>query len=176
MIRIVQTLHLLPKRRASILLACLALGGCAGELGGIAAKAERPLPGADPAELRLVETALRAEAALTQLARIQSVKNPLEKADIPRLVPAELLKPVTLDWIGPLDGLAKVLAARAGFSFSTSGTPPPRPVIIDVASRKTPLIEVLRDAGLQAGRAGALVVDAQSRKIRVDWAAPAENG
>lgn len=159
--------------RTSIALACLALlSGCSGNLGGGRTEPNRPPPGTDPAELRLVETALRAEAALTRLARIRSAKHPLKPAPIPRLVPPTLLAPVSLEWVGPIEGLARELASRASFSFKTSGAPPVQPPIIDIVAAEKPLIEILRDVGLQAGSAAALTVDAAGRTVRLDWVAP----
>ena len=50
-----------------------------------------------------------------------------------------------------------------------AGAPSVRPVMVSVTVRDTPLIEVLRDLGLQAGNAATLVVDANGRTVRLDW-------
>lgn len=129
----------------------------------------------DPAELRLVEAAERAERALASLARAlpapdggmpwhpASAMPPLES------VPAKLRRPVTLDWTGPLEGLAQALAERAGYRFFAAGRRPARPLIVVVEAEEQPLIAMLRDAGLQAGDAATLTVDAASETVLLDW-------
>ena len=161
----VQCLHSLSFRAALAALCpvLLAVSGCI--------EAPRPPPVAvsatDQAELQLTEAAIRAEAALTALARIESAGTP--GADVPRLVPPELLRRISLDWIGPLDILADRLAREAGYSFNAAGTPPVRPRIVEVRVSAKPLILVLRDAGIQAGSAANLAVDPDRRQIRLVW-------
>ena len=125
----------------------------------------------DPAETRLAEAAERADAALTMLARIRAAETSLPVAELPLEVPAALRRPVTIDWIGPVETLAERLAAYAGYRFRTAGLAPVRPVMVAIAAQDAPVIEVLRDAGLQAGDAATLTVDAEERSVRLDWAA-----
>ena len=129
----------------------------------------------DPAERRLAEAAERAEAALTVLARIRAADTPPPPAGPPADVPGRsplppaLRRPVTLNWIGPLETLAETLAAYAGYRFVAAGAPPVRPAMVAIAAEDAPVIEVLRDAGLQAGSAATLTVDAGGRTVRLDW-------
>ena len=125
----------------------------------------------DPAEMRLAEAAERAEAALTMLARIRAAERSLPVAELPLEVPDALRRRVTIDWIGPVETLAERLAAYAGYSFRMAGPPPVRPAMVAIAAQAAPVIEVLRDAGLQAGDAATLTVDAEERSVRLDWAA-----
>ena len=125
----------------------------------------------DPAETRLAEAAERAEAALTMLSRIRAADTSLPVAGLPLEVPAALRRPVTIDWIGPVEILAERLAAYAGYRFRMAGPPPVRPAMVAIAAQDSPLIEVLRDAGLQVGDAATLTVDAEERSVRLDWAA-----
>ena len=124
------------------------------------------------AETLLIEAAQRAEAALTVLARIRSEERSRTPAPVPRDVPPELLRTATLDWIGPVETLAGTLAERAGYGFAVAGPRPVRPAIVAVAARDRPLLDLLRDAGMQLGAAGTLTVDAGRRAVRLDWAAP----
>ena len=126
--------------------------------------------GADRAETLLTEAALRAERAFVALARARSAENPLAATPLPRIVPAALLATVTLDWTGPLEILAEELARRAGYRFFSAGPVPARPAIVAVKTTDAPLIAVLRDAGIQAGQAAMLTVDADRRIVRLDWA------
>ena len=127
--------------------------------------AETPLP-----EMRLVEAVERAERALATLARAVSAPDPESRLPDARSVPAALRTPVTLDWTGPVEALAEELARRAGYRFAEAGRPPARPLIISVEADAQPLIAVLRDAGLRAGAAATLTVDAERRTILLDWA------
>lgn len=128
----------------------------------------------DPAETRLVEAVERAERALASLARAALEPEPgLPDAGS---LPAALRAPVTLDWAGPVEALAETLARRAGYRFAEAGRPPARPLIVTVEAEGKPLIAVLRDAGLRAGSAATLTVDAAARTVLLDWAAPEADG
>lgn len=122
----------------------------------------------DPAVLRLVEAATRAESALIALAHARDGGS--MHASPPRVVPEELLQKVSVDWIGALESLAADLARRAGYRFTESGPPAVRPLLVTIHASGTPLVLVLRDAGLQAGDAARLVVDARAREVRVERA------
>ena len=108
------------------------------------------------------------------LARARSAENPLADRPLPRIVPAALLTTVTLDWTGPVETLAEELARRAGYRFFAAGPVPARPAIVAVKTTDAPLIAALRDAGIQAGQAAVLTVDADRRIVRLDWSAPNE--
>ena len=130
-------------------------------------------PVIDSAELRLVAAAVRAEEALTVLARARAADNPLEEVAVPRIVPRALLRKVSIDWIGPLETLARSLAEQAGYRFEVSGARPPMPVIVEMEAQSTALIVLLRDAGIKAGGLGRLVVDARREVVLLDWGAGA---
>ena len=160
--------------RASVLTGLLAgpLAGCVSWTSG-PPEAAGPEPATpDPAEMRLVEAVERAERALASLAR--AVPAPDSESGLPdaRSVPAALRTPVTLDWTGPVEALAEELARRAGYRFAEAGRPPARPLIVSVEADAQLLIAVLRDAGLRAGAAATLTVDAERRTILLDWAEP----
>ena len=160
--------------RAPGLIVRLGAAGLAGLLAGCTLWA--PVPEATPpaarpdsAELRLIEAAERAERALASLALALPVPHPAYAMPAPDSVPPALRTPVTLDWIGPLETLAAALARRAGYRFHVAGRPPARPPIVAVEARQEPLLAVLRDAGLQAGGAAVLTVDAARETVLLDW-------
>ena len=130
-------------------------------------------PVIDTAELRLVAAAVRAEEALTVLALARAADNPLEEVAVPRIVPRALLRKVSIDWIGPLETLARSLAEEAGYGFEVAGAAPPMPVIVEMEAQSTALIVLLRDAGIKAGSLGRLVVDARREVVLLDWGAGA---
>ena len=159
------------KPSAPLMLCCaMVLSGCA------AFAPQTPIaavpPATDPAVALLIEAASRAERALSAL--VLALPTPPPATALPPLdsVPAALQRTVTLDWIGPLDTLAEDLARRADYRFLAAGPAPARPLVVAIESEATPLIAVMRDAGLQAGTAATLVVDADLRMVRLDWAAP----
>ena len=155
---------------ASALAAAVLLAGC--ELFPFQAMrepADDTVAVEDPAAIRLTEAALEAEAALAALAQARAAENPTQAQPPPRLVPEELLAEVTLDWIGPLRTLAADLAALAGFAFVEAGPHPSLPLIVQVSAEATPLVLLLRDAGIQAAEAATLTVDVPAREVRLDW-------
>ena len=128
---------------------------------------EARVPELDAAEAMLVEAALRAETALTSLAKLEG--DPAGGGAIPRIVPPALLKRVDFDWIGPLDGAVRALAGTAGYAFETAGARPARPVMVRMNAKNRPLIVIFRDMGLQAGSAAAVTVDAARGLVLLDW-------
>ena len=152
-------------------LLALSLAGCVLRMPMPLATPARPAP-PDPAELRLVEAAERAERALASLALAPLAPDPGEAMPELDSVPAPLRQPVTLDWTGPLETLAAALARRAGYRFLEAGRPPARPPIVAIEADAKPLIAVLRDAGLRAGNAATLTVDASAEAVVLDWTAP----
>ena len=164
--------------RILTLLGAAALNGCVSWMHepppAVAPAVERP----DPAELRLVEAAERAERALASLARAVPAPGPQSGLPDAGSLPAALRSPVTIDWTGPIEALAAALARRAGYRFAEAGRPPARPLIVAAQAHGEPLVAVLRDAGLRAGRAATLTVDAASRTVLLDWAprSPEEGG
>ena len=158
-----------------LLCAAVLCGPLAGPLAGCVSWTPEPPATAapvrtDPVEVRLVEAVERAERALASLARAVPVPDPEARLPDVRSVPAALRAPVTLDWTGPVEALAEELARRAGYRFAEAGRPPARPLIVAVEAEAQPLIAVLRDAGLRAGDAATLTVDAERRTILLDWA------
>ena len=129
--------------------------------------AEPEMPKLDAAEAILVEAALRAETAVTRLAALEG--NPAGGGEIPRIVPEGLLKRVDFEWIGPVDEAARKLAEEAGYRFEMAGKRPVKPVMVEIRSERRPLVMVLRDVGLQAGAAAAVMVDAERGLVLLDW-------
>ena len=135
----------------------------------------------DPAEARLEEAAVRAERALSLLAKTRSAEADLRVPETPENTPPELLQQVTLDFIGPLEELVRQLAAGAGYGVVTAGRPPPSPVLVEIEAKDAALIHVFLDAGQQAAHRALLTVDAGRMTVRVDWfeepgSAPAASG
>ena len=152
------------------LLWCAVAAGClASSLMGCGGKAEKEAqpPSLDAAEALLMETALRAETALTRLSQLEG--DPSGGGEIPRIVPARLLKRVDFEWIGPAQEAAEELAGLVGYGFEMAGAVPAKPVMVELRSRNRPVIMILRDVGLQAGSVAAVTVDAERGLVVLDW-------
>ncbi len=150
----------------------LATGACADSgLGGVFERtAERPrVTAPDPVEERLADAADQAAGALQTLAAIEQARTPTAPVPSVANAPAELRRLVTIDWVGPIAPIAERLAERAGYSFNTIGDAPTVPIVVTLRIQDRPLIDVLRDIGLQAGNRASLAVDANLRRVEVRY-------
>lgn len=165
-----------PGQCAALLLAALLLAGCAEVRRFLtdAGLSNPPAPAeaeADAAEMALLSAAARAERAVTELARLRAADGDAAAAELPVLVPPELRRPILLDrWNGPLSLLLRELAVEAGYAFSETGPAPVRPLLLDLgAPEPRSLLLLLRDAGVRAGTAATVTVDAHGRRILLEW-------
>lgn len=120
--------------------------------------------------MRLAQAADRATNALDTLAAIEQVRTPTDLPPLAAGAPPELRRSVTVNWIGPAAPIAKQLADRASYRFDVTGNTPEVPVIVNLNVRNQPLIESLRDLGLQLGGRAELKVDANLRVIELSYA------
>jgi defect-in-organelle-trafficking protein DotD len=123
----------------------------------------------DPIVARLAAAADRAANALDTLASVENTRTPVE---IPPLAgaegtPIELRRAITVDWVGPVEPLAQQLADRASYKFLISGSTPAVPNVVVLRVRNEPLIDVLRDLGLQLNNRATLRVDPGTQTIEV---------
>lgn len=157
------------------LIALAALSGCSGfaannnKLGN--AKPQL-VAEPDPTSLMIADAADRATRALESLAAVEQVRTPSAAAAaavVPN-APPELQKAVTFTWAGPVEDVVRDMAARAGYSFRTVGDQPPTPVLVNLNIYNEPMIQVLRDVGLQMGTRADLRLDANRRSIEIIYA------
>ena len=118
----------------------------------------------------LANAADRAATSLETLASVEYARSsgvaiaPIHNA------PPELRRAITLNWVGPAEPVVKMLADRAGYSFMTVGNPPPTAVVVSVDADNQPVIDVLRDIGLQLGLRADVRVDGAARQVEVHYA------
>jgi len=74
-----------------------------------------------------------------------------------------------VNWIGPVEQISKKMASRAEYNFTVIGSPPPVPIVISLDVENQPVIDVLRDIGLQLGLRADLKVDGQARVIEIHY-------
>ncbi|MEZ5815347.1 MAG: DotD/TraH family lipoprotein [Alphaproteobacteria bacterium] len=123
----------------------------------------------DTVSAMLANAADRASTALQTLAAIESTRTPATNIGPVGNAPVELRRAITVNWIGPAEPITKTLANRAGYEFLTIGTPPPVPIVVSVDVENRPVIDVLRNIGLQLGVRADVKVDSQRRVIEIHY-------
>ncbi|MBX2834862.1 MAG: DotD/TraH family lipoprotein [Micavibrio sp.] len=123
----------------------------------------------DKVSIMLAESADRASNALQTLAAVEQARAPTAQVGNVGQAPAELRRAISVNWIGPVEPITKTLAERAGYQFLTIGAPPPVPVVVSVDVENRPVIDVLRDIGLQLGVRGDVKVDAGRRMVEIHY-------
>jgi defect in organelle trafficking protein DotD len=125
----------------------------------------------NPVDLMLADAADRSTRALETLAAMEQTKMPIKAiASVPN-APQELQRAVTFNWTGPVEPLVEELTRKAGYNYGVIGAQPPSPIIITMRAENKPLINVLRDIGMQMGARADLNVDAQMQAIEIQYAA-----
>jgi len=80
------------------------------------------------------------------------------------------MRAITITWYGPAEALVKKLANRASYTFITVGDKPPVPLVVNMDIENEPVIDVLRDVGLQLGVRADVKVDSTRRMIELHYA------
>ena len=124
----------------------------------------------DTVSAMLAESADRASLALETLASVEKARTPAVDMSPIAEVPVELRRSTSVNWVGPIEPIAKTLADRAGYGFLVLGNEPAIPVVVSVDAENTRVVDVLRDVGLQLGTRGDVKVDAQSRMVEIYYA------
>lgn len=151
----------------TLFLPCIALG-----IAACAQNMPKPQLVVEPENvtMRLAQAADRAATALDTLAAVEQVRTPTDLPPLAANAPLELRRSVTVNWIGPVEPLARQLADRASYRFVQTGNTPETPVIVSINVQHQPVIETLRDVGLQLGSRAQLRVDAEQRIVELNYA------
>ena len=177
-------LRILPSlARAKTVFLCAAfsvlLAGCGtfDSMGGPfnnSAKDSKPQLVAEPdkTSLMIADSADRATRALESLAAVEQVRTPSAAAAAAMIpnAPTELQRAVTFSWSGPVEPVAQDIASWAGYTFHTVGDQPPSPILVTIDAYNEPMIEVLRDLGLQMGTRADLKLDANRHTVEIIYA------
>ena len=124
----------------------------------------------DKVSAQLAEAADRASVALETLAAVEQARSPgIAVAPIEN-APPELRRAITVNWVGPVETITKTLADRAGYSFNVIGNPPMTPVVVSLDVENKPVVDVLRNIGLQLGVRADIRVDGTRRLVEVQYA------
>lgn len=146
-------------------IAVLLLGGCQ-----LPERNAQVVTSPDKVSLMLAEAADKASTSLETLAAIEQKKSPGVAVAPINNAPEELTRAISVSWVGPPEQILRKLADRAGYSFVTLGNRPPVPLIINLDVQNQPVIEVLRDIGLQLGVRADVKVDAESGIVELHYA------
>ena len=124
----------------------------------------------DKVTLMLADAADRAAKAMEVLASVEEKRTPVEGVSTIRNAPVELRRAMTLSWVGPVEPISKTLADRASYNFITLGDAPPVPIVVTLDVENKPVIDILRDVGLQLAGRAKLVVDSRRRVVEIQYA------
>lgn len=124
----------------------------------------------DKVSLMLAESADKVANAMQTLAAVEQQKSPGVRVEPIANAPPELARAMSVNWIGPVAPIAKKLADRASYGFLIVGNEPPVPLVVNIDTANLPVVEILRDIGLQMGERGTIRVDASRRMIELHYA------
>lgn len=123
----------------------------------------------DPVALRISQSAQKASAALDALAGIEQYRNPLPPMEQFAGAPQPIAQPITIRWTGPVEQIVQTLAEKAGYTYRTAGAPGNIPLTVLVDAYERPLIDVLRDIGLQLGTRADVAVDINGGVVQLRY-------
>jgi len=150
--------------RTAMLFVSVLLAGCSREMTPLATEP-------DLVSTRIAQSAEKAAKALDTISSIDQMRAPaMPEPEDYSSAPAALTQPITVRWTGPIEQMAETLAQRAGMRFQTTGGRPGVPLLVSVDVYQKPLIEVLHDLGLQAGRRADVSVNSTSNTVEIRYA------
>lgn len=123
----------------------------------------------DNVSAMLADAADRAANSLEKLAAVEYARGPGVAVGPVSGAPAELRRAISLQWIGPVEHVTQALAERASYSFLIVGAAPPVPIVVEIDAENKPVVEVLRDIGLQMGKRADIRVDAERNVVEIHY-------
>ncbi|MDD3182870.1 MAG: DotD/TraH family lipoprotein [Alphaproteobacteria bacterium] len=125
----------------------------------------------DLVSMRLAQAAEKAAKALDTISGIEQEREPqLPAPQDYSSAPPALTQLITVRWSGPIEQMVDTLATRAGMRYQAVGGRPNVPLLINLDVYQKPLIEVLHDLGLQAGRRADISVNSSNNTIEIRYA------
>jgi defect-in-organelle-trafficking protein DotD len=153
----------------SILTCSISLAACGPVERGFSDGSPQLVAAPDTVSAMLADAADRASTALETLAAVEYSRTPTTAVTPVGNAPPELRRAITVNWIGPVETITKTLADRAGYAFMVVGNPPPVPVVTSIDAENRPIIDVLRDIGLQLGNRADIRVDGNGRSVEIHY-------
>ena len=123
-------------------------------------------------EYQLMKSALSVEDSLRTLAATQEVyaKNAIN-TDVLITPQGGMGGITTIDWSGPIEPLLEKIGEMTKYRVKVLGPIPSIPLIVTISGRERVVADILKDAGLQAGKRANLVVYPTSRIIELRYIA-----
>ena len=118
----------------------------------------------------LAEAADKASNSLETLAAIEQERSPGVAVQPIHNAPEELSRAITITWVGPPEQILRKLADRASYNFVALGNRPPVPLVVNIDVQNEPVIEILRNVGLQLGVRADVKVDSERKIIELHYA------
>ncbi len=122
-------------------------------------------------EQELLAAAKTIETSLALLARTQ------EESNVPLLNTAPLITPeggmsgtVDVDWTGPIEPLVRKLADMTDYKLKILGNTPSIPIIVSISQDNAVIADIMKNAGMQAGKRANIVVFPANRVIELRYA------
>lgn len=125
-------------------------------------------------EYQLMKSAMSVEDSIRTLAGTQDIyaKNAIN-TDILVTPQGGMGELASIDWSGPIEPLLERIGQMTRYRVKVLGPIPTIPLIVSISCRERLVADILKDAGLQAGRRANLVVYPTSRIIELRYAANA---
>jgi defect-in-organelle-trafficking protein DotD len=117
------------------------------------------------AELALDRSMARVDAAMRTLGGTAASYNSPPPAT--PLLPAELRRPVTFAWSGPIDAGAKALADRIGYRLVITRPSNAPPVDVAINMTDVPIVRLFEALGEAAGSRATVIVTPNLRQVDV---------
>ena len=153
---------------------CITLGssllGCTSALKQNTYTTASKVPYNSVVEQELVAAAKKIETSLALLASTR------EDANVPLLNTAPLITPeggmsgtADIDWTGPIEPLVRKLADMTDYRVKVLGNAPAIPVIVSISQECAIIADILKNAGMQAGKRANIVVFPANRVIEIRY-------
>ncbi len=154
---------------------CIILGsnllGCTSALRTNAQANAEKVPYNSVVEQELVAAAKKIETSLSLLASAQ------EDSNVPLLNTVPLITPeggmsgtADIDWTGPIEPLVRKLADMTDYKVKILGNSPAVPIVISISQEDAVIADILKNAGMQAGKRANIVVFPANRIIEIRYA------
>ena len=119
----------------------------------------------------LANSADRAAGAAEVLAQIEAARTAPEEAPVDAeemsQMPSELMRPTTVEWMGPALDLLHELSNNIGYDFAVIGTLPPVDIMASISAVDWPAVKVFENIGYQISEFGTVYVDPNTKRVEV---------
>ncbi len=158
------------RRVCFLSLVCLVgLSACTSPREAFSNKTPQMVADPDNVSAMLADAADRVAVSLEKLAAVEYQRSPgIAVAPIEN-APVELRRAITVNWVGPAEPIVQTLADRASYNFSVFGVQPAVPIVVSIDAENQPVVEVLRDIGLQMGLRADIRVDASMKLVEIHY-------